>query len=91
MLPYWILKAKRAFKKAGVFGEVGQTLVEYALILALVAVVIVVVLTLTGVNLNYSYERIAQSFPNLKIGPESLSIGYSKNTQGYIHWFIEGN
>jgi pilus assembly protein Flp/PilA len=89
MLPYWILKVKRAFKKAGAFGEVGQTLIEYALILALIAVVIVVVLTLTGVNLSESYERIAQSFPNLNIGTESLSIGYSKNMQGYIRWFIE--
>jgi pilus assembly protein Flp/PilA len=91
MLPYWILQVKRAFKKAGDFDETGQTLVEYALILALVAVVVIAVLTLTGVNLSDTYERVAGAFPNLSLFEKSITINYSRDVQGHIQWFIEGD
>jgi pilus assembly protein Flp/PilA len=91
MLPYWILQVKRAFKKAGDFDETGQTLVEYALILAFVAVVVIAVLTLTGVNLSDSYEKIAGSIPNIGWFEKSISINNRSDSQGHIQWFIEGD
>ena len=91
MLPYWILCLKEPIKKAGDIDETGQTLVEYALILALVVIVTIAVLALTGVSLSDTYERVAQAFPNLSLFDKSITINYSRDVQGYIQWFIEGN
>lgn len=88
MLPYWILYVKESFKKAGDFDETGQTLVEYALILALIVIVTIAVLILTGVNLSDSYERIAGAFPNLSLFDKSITINHSRDVQGYIQWFL---
>jgi Flp pilus assembly pilin Flp len=91
MLPHWIVNVKESFKKAGDFEETGQTLVEYALILALVVIVTIAVLTLTGVNLSDTYERVADAFPNLSLFEKSITINYTRDVQGHIQWFIEGN
>ncbi len=40
-------------------GEEGQTLAEYALVLALIAVVVVTAVTLLGTNINTTMTRIA--------------------------------
>lgn len=89
MLPYWTLRVKESFKKAGDFDETGQTLVEYALILALVVIVTIAVLTLTGVSLSDTYERVAGAFPNLF--EKSITINHSRDVQGYIQWFLVDN
>jgi len=39
--------------------EKGQTLAEYALILALIAIVVITVLTLLGTNINIIFGKIA--------------------------------
>ena len=88
MLPYWILQVKRAFKKAGDFDETGQTLVEYALALAIVAVVVIGVLVLLGVTLNDSYETFADLIPNMNLFEKSITINHSRDVQGYIQWFL---
>ena len=43
--------------------ESGQTLVEYALIIALIVIVLIGALTFLGVNLRNAYESIANSIP----------------------------
>ena len=91
MMPYWILKVKELTKKAGDFDQVGQTLVEYALILASVAVIIIVILALLGVNLGATYETIAQAFPDLNLFSKTITIGHTQNEQGFIQWFLVDN
>lgn len=91
MLPYLILQAKIIFKKAGDFEEVGQTLVEYALALAIIAVVTIATLVLLGVTLGDSYGTIAQAFPDMDLFSKPLSIGHMSDDKGYIQWFLIDN
>ena len=64
MIPYSILIVKKTIKKGGSFDETGQTLVEYALIIAFVAILLVVALSLLGVDLQGYYEYVSEQFPN---------------------------
>lgn len=91
MLPYWILQVKRAFKKAGDLDETGQTLVEYALTLAIIAVVVIGVLLFLGVTLGDSYETVADLIPNMSLFEKSITIDHSSDVQGYIQWFLIEN
>jgi len=43
--------------------ERGQTLVEYALLLALIAIVLVAIVTLAGQNLENKYSTIVNKVP----------------------------
>ena len=91
MIPYLILMKKNKIKRGGSFDEPGQTLVEYALILALVTIAIISTLALLGVNLGETYETIAQLVPNISLSAKPFTINYSKDVQGYIQWFLVDN
>ena len=91
MLPYWILCLKEPIKKAGDIDETGQTLVEYALTLAIIAVVVIGVLLFLGVTLGDSYETVADLIPNMSLFEKSITIDHSSDVQGYIQWFLIEN
>ena len=90
MLPFLILKVKMIFEKAG-DKERGQTLVEYALALAIIAVVTIGVLVFLSISLSDSYETMAFSFPDVNLFGKPLSLGHMRNDQGNIQWFIIDN
>jgi len=92
MLPYLlILQVKILFKKAWDLEEEGQTLVEYALALAIIAVVTIGALLLLGVTLGDSYGTIAQAIPDMNIFSNPISLGHMSNDQGNIQWFLIDN
>ena len=63
MINYWFLKLRNYIEESLAFDETGQTLVEYALIIAFVAIAIIGALTFLGVNLRDYYEVIANMIP----------------------------
>ncbi len=58
MLKEMILKAKELLRRAGVQEEEGQTLIEYALIVALISIAVIVILGLVGGQLNTIFTQI---------------------------------
>jgi Flp pilus assembly pilin Flp len=58
-----LLALMRNFEEALEVDEAGQTLVEYALIIAFIVIVLIGALTFLGVNLRETYEMIANSIP----------------------------
>ena len=58
MLKEMILKAKELLRRAGVRDEEGQTLIEYALIVALISIAVIVILGLVGGQLNTIFTQI---------------------------------
>jgi len=50
-------------EKMKLSSESGQTLVEYALLLALIAIILVAIVTLTGQNLDNKYSSIVNKVP----------------------------
>ncbi len=91
MLPYWILMAKRLFKKVGAYDEMGQTLIEYALTLAIIAVVTIGVLVFLGVTLGDSYEIVAFSIPDINLFEKSVSVDHITDVEGFVQWFLVDN
>lgn len=63
MRNYWFLKLRNYIEESLALDEAGQTLVEYALIIAFVAIAIIGAITLLGVNLTDYYEMIANKIP----------------------------
>ena len=64
MVPYWISGLQNFIQQVGASEEGGQTLVEYALIIAFVAIVLIGALVFFGVSLSDIYESFANAFPN---------------------------
>ena len=58
MLKEMILKAKELLRRAGVRDEEGQTLIEYALIVALISIAVIGILTLVGGQLSTIFTQI---------------------------------
>jgi Flp pilus assembly pilin Flp len=63
MLPYFFIIIKGLIEESLEMDERGQTLVEYALIIAFVAIAIIGALELFGVNLRDYYEIISNEIP----------------------------
>ncbi len=59
MTPYWFMGLKKYIKESCTHDEAGQTLIEYALILALLATVLVAVLTVLVANLTEAFMNTA--------------------------------
>lgn len=62
-MPYRFLIINEFIKGSLDMNESGQTLVEYALIIAFIAIALVGAITFLGVNLDEYYEVIANSIP----------------------------
>jgi Flp pilus assembly pilin Flp len=63
MLPYFFIIIKGLIEGSLEMDEQGQTLVEYALIIAFVAIAIVSALALFGENLSDYYNIISNEIP----------------------------
>ena len=63
MMPYWFLGIIKFTEESLEMEETGQTLVEYALIIAFIAIALVGALTFLGLNLDEVYEMIATAIP----------------------------
>ena len=63
MKSFWLLRYKKRIEESLGMDETGQTLVEYALIIAFVAIAIIGALTFLGVNLDGIYEAFAAAIP----------------------------
>ena len=67
-MTYRFFSLIRNIEEALEVDEAGQTLVEYALIIAFVVIVLVSALTFLGVNLSDLYESFADAIPNAGSG-----------------------
>lgn len=64
MVPYWFIVYKNFYRGSYSVEESAQTLVEYALILALIAILLIAVLTLLGVNISGTFGTITNALEN---------------------------